>query len=302
MAAVRGAFPNYFVRGLKEIYWTYYKELPSIAGEIFNEYRSDKNYEELLSMVGFGKSPVEGELETVTLQDPMEGYKARFTHLKYGLGYQISQELVDDDMYNQIKEFPSALARSSRATMEAVAADVFNLGFSGGVALPDGQQLFSASHVIKRGGTFRNRPATDADLSFTSLRQGLIDLRKIHDDADLPYMGSEEITLLVPPEDEFNAAEIIKSVDRPDTANRAVSALQKQRRWNLKVWDYLSVGAGVWFILYPKDLHKLVCFVRKEVEQEADYDIKMNAWYHIARFRRVYGAADARGVLGNPGV
>lgn len=298
--AVRAAFANMFVRGLKELFWTNYTELPSVYDRIFNIESSEKNFEEMLSMVGFGLLPVEGEQETVTLQDPMEGFKSRFTHLKYGLGYQISQELLDDDMYGQVKQFPQALARSARATMEDVSADIFNLGFSGGAALPDGQQLFSASHTLKRGGTFRNQPATNADLSFTSLRQGAIDLRKIHDDSDLPFLGSEEITLLVAPDEEFNAAEIIKSVERPDTANRAANALAKQRRWELIVWDYLA-DADAWFLLYPKALHKLVCFMRKDIEQESDYDVKTDSWYHIVRYRKSVGAADARGLLGNPG-
>lgn len=300
MAAVRGAFPNYFIRGLKELFWTSYKELQPVYERIFNVMQSDKNFEEMLAMVGFGKLATEAELETVTLQDPMEGFKSKFTHVKYGLGYQISQELLDDDMYGQIKQFPAALARSARATMEAVSADVFNLGFSGGVALPDGDQLFSADHDLKRGGTQRNRPATDADLSFTALRQAAIDLRKIHDDADLPYMGSEEITLMVAPDEEFNAAEIIKSVERPDTANRAANALAKQRRWDLIVWDYLT-DADAWFLLYPKSMHKLVCFMRKDVDQEADRDVKTDSWYHIARYRKSVGAADWRGLVGNPG-
>lgn len=300
MAATRAAFASYFLRGLKEVYFSNYKELPSIYGQIFNAFTSEKNFEEMLSLVGFGKAPVEGELETVTLQDPLEGYKAKFTHLKYGLGYQISQELLDDDMYGQIKQFPAALGRSLRATQEAVAADIFNLGFAGGAALPDGKQLFASNHDLKRGGTAKNRPTTDADLSFTALRQGLIDLRKIHDDSDLPYLGSEDIMLLVAPDEEFNAAEIIKSVDRPDTANRAVSALAKQRRWNLIVWDYLT-DADAWFLLYPKAMHKLVYFTRKEIDQEADRDMKVDAFYHIARWRGVFGAADWRGALGNPG-
>lgn len=300
MAGIIGSFPNMFIRGLKELFSTNYKELPSVGEQIFNVMSSEKNFEEMLSMVGFGKLPEESELETVTLQDPMEGFKSRFTHVKFGLGYQISQELVDDDMYGQISQFPAALARSARATMESKYADVFNLGFSGGVALPDGDQLFSADHDMKRGGTLKNRPTTDADLAFTSLRTAAIDLRKIHDDSDLPYLGSEEITLLVAPDEEFNAAEIVKSVERPDTANRAANALAKQRRWNLIVWDYLT-DVDAWFLVYPKAMHKLVSFDRSGIKQEADRDVKTDAWYHIARYRKSVGVADWRGAVGNPG-
>lgn len=296
----RAAFANYFLRGLKDVFWTNYRELASVYDKLFNVERSDKNFEEVLGMVGFGYLAQEGELETVALQDGIEGFKTRFTHLKYGLGYQISQELVDDDMYGQIKQYPQALARSARSTMEKVSADIFNLGFSGGAALADGQQLFSASHTLKRGGTFRNKLSTDSDLGFSALRQAAIDLRKIHDDSDMPYMGSESLTLLVPPDLEFDAAEIIKSVERPDTANRAANALAKQRRWDLVVWDYLT-DVDAWFLLYPKDMHKLMCYMRKDIGQEADQEVKTDSWYHIVRYRKSVGAADARGVFGTPG-
>ncbi|MDR7534550.1 MAG: Mu-like prophage major head subunit gpT family protein [Armatimonadota bacterium] len=300
MAMTRGQFATYFTRGLKEVFWTHYREAESVYERIYNVARSEKNYEEVLGLVGFGYLPKEGELETVTLQDALEGFKTRFTHVKYGLGYQISQELIDDDMYGQIREFPAALARSARATMEKISADVFNNGFSTSFTGADGKPLFATDHPLKRGGTGSNRAATAADLSFSALRQGAIDLRKITDDAGIPIGGSTEITLLVPPDVEFDAAEIIKSVERPDTANRAVNALRQQRRWDLIVWDYLT-DTDAWFLLYPKNLHKLICFIRKDIDQEADRDIKTDAFWHVVRFRKSVGWADWRGTYGNPG-
>lgn len=300
MAMTRAAFTTYFTRGLKELFWTNYKELPSVYDKIFRVERSDKNYEEVMGLVGFGLLAEEPELNTVALQDGIEGYKKRFTHLKYGLGYQVSQELVDDDMYGQINKFPAALARSARATIEKVSADIFNLGFSASVTTPDGQNLFATGHILKRGGTFANKPATDVDLDFSALKAGAIALRKIHDDSDLPYLGSESITLLVPPDLEFDAAEIIKSLERPDTANRAKNALVIQRRWDLLVWDYLS-DPDAWFLVYPKELHQLICFMRKDVDQESDRDIKTDSYFHIVRYRKSLGAADARGIYGSAG-
>lgn len=300
MAMTRAAFANYFIRGLKEVFWTASKELESVYDKLFNVMQSDKNYEEVLGMVGFGYLAAEGELETIALQDAMEGFKTRFTHVKYGLGYQISQELVDDDMYGQIKQFPQALARSARATMEKVSADIFNLGFAGGAALADGEQLFSTAHPLRRGGTASNKAATASDLNFSALRQGAVDLRKIHDDSDMPVSGSESLTLIVHPDFEFDAAEIIKSVERPDTANRATNALIKQRRWDLVVWDYLT-DSDAFFLQYPKDMHKLICFVRKQIAQDAEQDIIIDAWKHVVRYRKSVGAADFRGVWGNPG-
>jgi len=296
----RAAFANYFIRGLKEVFNTSYKELPSVYDSIFNVLTSDKNYEEMLGMVGFGYLAQTGELETTTLQDAIEGFKSRFTHLKYALGYQLSQELIDDDMYGMVREFPSALARSARATMEKISSDIFNLGFSGGAALPDGKQLFATDHVVKRGGTFSNKAATSVDIGVSSLRQGVIDLRKVVDDSGLPIAGSQEIILLVAPEMEFDAAEIIKSVERPDTANRAINALAQQRRWTLKVWDYLT-DPDAFFLGYPKAQHKLICFIRKQISQEADQDVINDSWKHVVRYRKSLGAADARGWWGNPG-
>ena len=301
MAMTRAAFANYFIRGLKEVFNTSYKELPSVYDRVFNVLRSDKNYEEMLGMVGFGYLAQTGELETTTLQDALEGFKTRFTHLKYALGYQLSQELIDDDMYGMVREFPSGLARSARATMEKISADVFNLGFSGGAPLADGQQLFSTAHPLKRGGTGSNKAATSADLGISSLRQGVIDLRKVTDDSAIPIAGSQEINLLVSPEGEFDAAEIIKSVERPDTANRAINALAQLRRWNLIVWDYLT-DADAFFLGYPKGQHKLVCFIRKDIAQEADQDVINDSWKHVVRYRKSLGAADWRGWWGNPGI
>lgn len=301
MAMTRAEFTNYFIRGLKDVFWTNYKEAKSVYEELFNIESSGKNYEEVLQMVGFGYAAQEGELAPVTLQDGIEGYKTRFTHLKYGLGYQISQELIDDDMYGRIKQFPSQLARSARATIEKLCADVLNLGFSGGTALADGQQLFSASHVKKRGGTQSNMPTAAVDLSWSTLKQGAVDLRKQLDDSSMPMGFSDALNLVVPADLEFDASEILKSVDRPDTANRAINALSQRRRWNLVVWDYLS-DTDAWFILSPKANHQLYVFNRKGIAQEAENDKLIDAWKHFVRYRISVGAADYRGIYGSAGV
>lgn len=301
MAATKGNQANILVRGLQEVFSTSYDEPTTQFRQILRVLASQRDYEEFLQSVGFGYFPTEGEMELVQLQEALLGFKTRITPIRYGLGYEVSNELVDDEKYGWLATLSAELGRALRATKEKAGADLFNNGFTAGAfALADGKALFANDHPLKRGGTSSNRLATDSDLSYSSLQSMVTLLRKINNDANTPIGYDGELNLLVGPDNEFTAAEILRSVSRPDTANRADNVLTKQRTWRQITWDFIT-DVDAFFIVAEKRNHRLIMVDRMGAKQFTKVDDETYSTKHIVRSRFKVGAADFRGAAATPG-
>jgi phage major head subunit gpT-like protein len=300
LAATRDNAALILTRGLKEVFSTSYDEPTLLYPQLFHVVESDKDYEEFLSFAGFGYFPTEGEMELVQLQEALLGFKTKITPVRFGLGFEVSNELVDDEKYGWIGSLSGELGQALRSTKEKHAFDLLNNGFSASFPLADGKALFATDHPLKRGGTGSNRLATDSDLTYASLQSMVLLLRKTTNDAGIPRPITGTLTLWVPPETEMIAAELLKSVGRPDTANRADNVLTKQRRWDLQVGDYLT-DTDAFFVAAEKRLHKLVFIDRMKMRQWVKVDEETYSTKHIVRSRFKVGAADWRGIAGTPG-
>jgi phage major head subunit gpT-like protein len=206
--------------------------------------------------------------------------------------------MIDDDEYGIVTKFASSLPMSAQDTRETLGADLFNQGFvnttySGG----DGLALFSAVHPLV-AGTYQNTLSSAADLSITSLRQACQDFQGTVDDRGL-IVNIMPKTLLVPKEEQWNAHELLKSPDRPDTAARAINAFQ-MKSLDYVVWNYLT-DPDAWFLLADNSRHDLHWYDREAFNAIHYEDYSARAVVTQGYMRFSYGFNDWRGVYGSPG-
>lgn len=298
---VSGSFSELLAPGLSKVFHRAYNEAPQVWTELFNAQQSSRAYEEYFSFAGLELFRPYGELEDIELTAARPGYKVRLVHRKWGNGYKLSQELIDDNQYSGvIEQFPTFLARAARATKETVAAAVFNLGFSGSQLGGDGKPLFATDHPLYgvNGGTTSNTFATPRALSHTALKDAIIQLKRTRADDGILSPVTPAI-LLVPDNLYFRALEILGTDRVPYSADNTVNVLRSE---NLRVvaWSYLT-DEDNWFLLAPKAQTGLVYLERWPLRQEMR-DITLNqSMVHIAYERYSFGFYDHVGTFGVQG-
>src|SRR3990167_10997892 len=177
MAQVRGTFDALYDnidKTFQAIMKDRLKELPRIYPSVYNVKTSDRKFERIVTWVPFGDTQSKPEGESYVMDTLRQGYTKDFTHTENGLGFEVTQTALEDDVENILNKAGEWLAFSARYVEEGRAANPLNNGFTTETT-PDGVSLFNATHLLKGGGTARNRPSTDADLSATSLTQAMID-------------------------------------------------------------------------------------------------------------------------------
>lgn len=184
--------------------------------KLFNVLTSDKQSEKDSYESGFGTMPQKNEGANATYDVVMPGISETYVHLTYALGYEITEEAIEDNLRSTdtFNKLPQALSRSGEETVEVTAANVFNNGFSNTGF--DGVSLFSTSHPTLDGGTQANKPSTDVDLSVTSLTAGLTAIEKYVDERGLKQ-PTKAVMLAIPVDLWNTAEELIKSDYKPLT-------------------------------------------------------------------------------------
>jgi hypothetical protein len=305
MAQVRGLTPALYDNVDKMVYdgiGQGLKELKPIWREYFNVKTSDRAFERVVTMVGMGDAPEKPEGQAFTTDMIRQGYTKDFTHTEFGFGFEVTQTALEDDQYDQLQRAPKWLAFSCRVVEEKRAANVLNNGFTTEMT-PDGVALFSASHVLGGGGTARNILGTNADLSETSLTQALIDIQtqtKLESGQLVTPMQSFD--LVVPPDLEFLAARLVKSISRPQSADNDINALKALRQWNVIVNPYLT-DTDAWFLLAANSkMHGLTSYTRVPITLlEPMTDSRTRNRIYAVRFRRSYGAWMWQNTFATPG-
>jgi phage major head subunit gpT-like protein len=297
---VTGDFSQLLAPGLNQVFHTAYNEAPQLWSQFYNLDSSDRAYEEDLSWAGFEPFQNYGELEDIELRGANEGYLTKYVHRKWGLGYQLSQELVDDNLYSGvIDQFPAMLARAARATKETVAASLFNLGFS---AMPggDGQNLFATAHPFAgaAGGTGANTFSTSRSLSHSALKEAITALKRTRADDNIfsPFTPS---ILLVPDQLEHRALEILGTDKVPYSADNTTNVLTSQGL-NVVSWSYLT-DEDNWFLLAPASQTRLRYFERWPMRQVMKDREENQSMVHLAYERYSFGYSDWRGLWGVQG-
>lgn len=205
-----GSFPRMLQPGIKSIFGMAYKEHPEYYSKIFTIKKSDKNSETSTSVVGFGLARAKNSGAAFSIDYSKQGYSNKVTHVTYALGYKITMEEKEDNLYKEvIGGLTPRLARSMRTTKEIVTHDILNNAFAAGVTYGDGKSLLATDHPTETGAQ-SNKLSVAADLSSTSLQDAFVMIRKAKDARGLP-IDLQPKDLIVPVESEFTAKVIMKS-------------------------------------------------------------------------------------------
>jgi len=272
---------------------------------IFNVREVGKNarpFVDEMTLVGFGLMPEKPQGESLIYDDAYEGYITRYTFVTYAMGYRVSKELMTEDVMGILPRLPKALAYSAKETVENKVWGVFNLGFTAGVTGGDGSILFVSTHPLKGGGTFSNT-ATAAALTATTLQDAIVNsFDLLVDDRGLAMTRSARY-LVVPPQMERTALELIKSAYVPASAENTVNI--QHNRLEVVVSRYIT-DTNAWFVIGNKgevdgDTHSLTVLHRWKDNFETDKDFDTKSIKNSLDFRFTYGWTDWRGTHGNQG-
>jgi hypothetical protein len=271
----RGLTPKLMRPGLNQIFGEAYEQLPDQWSALYEHNTSTMNYEEDQQIITMGLAHVKGEGASISYDDIKQGYPSRYVHTVYGLGFIITKEQVDDNLYLQIADIKTkGLAYSMAITKNYNGANIFNYAYDNGHPGGDGVPLISNSHPTE-SGLMSNTLDVSADLSESSLENLLIQLQDARD-ARNKKMALRETSLLIPLQLQFEAERIIKNPQRPNTADRDINAMFSMGRFpgGIIVNNFLN-DPNAWFILTncPNGLRY---FERSPIEfmEGNDYDTR----------------------------
>jgi hypothetical protein len=272
--------------GLKGIWGRQYKEWKPQYTDLFNKVDSDKNYEEYVSVTGFGLGLVKSQGGSVQYDSESQGWIARGTNITYGLGYIVTMEEQADNLYAAVaKRRTAMLGWSMRQAKEQNGALVYNRAFTAGFVGADGVTLASTAHPNISGGSFANTPAVSADLSEASLEDAMINIFGFQNDRGL-FCQVIPKCLIVPRQEWFNANRILKSVYQAGTANNDLNILRATNALpdGIKMNVYLT-APHAWFVRNDVDGGGTGMIFQErtaiQFEQDNDFDtrnFKAMAW------------------------
>lgn len=300
MAITRGQLLKELVPGLNAIFGTEYSRYEDEAAVLFDQESSNRAFEEEVLFPGFGEARVKFEGQGVDYAQTGEGWVARYTNETVALAFAITEEAMEDNLYDKLStRLTKALARSMAAAKQTKGATVYNDGFAtsnGG----DGQPLISAVHPLQDGGTGSNRPVTYADLSETSLETGLIDIAGLTDDKSLP-IALQARTLHIPRQLVFVAERLMASPYRPGTADNDINAVKSTGMIPGGYYvNHRFTDEDGWF-LRTDCPNGMKMFQRTPIATSMEGDFETGNVRYKSRERYVYGFSDWRGVYGNRG-
>jgi len=235
--------------GVKFFYGQSYNEYPTQFTDLYEKQSSEKQYEEVVGSSGFGLALVKPEGAPITYDSNRQGFTTRVKHVTYALGFIVTKEAFDDDLYNVVApKRAKQLAFSMRQTKENVGASLYNRAFDGTLVYGDGVSIISAAHPNVSGGTQSNRLAVDADLSEAALEQAVIDIQRLTDDRGL-RIAYKPKSLHIPPELQFEAMRILQTNGRVGTDLNDINAIKEVGIFpgGVKVNQYFS-DPDAWFI------------------------------------------------------
>lgn len=299
MLITRSVHPKTLLPGVKNFFGTKYKEQPARWSQIFGSKNSNRSFEEIVEENGFGLAGIKGEGQSVDYDTTSEGYTTRYTHVNYALGFIVTEEEVDDNLYGD-KAFNRAgsLARSMRITKEIVHANILNRSQNSSYTGGDGVELVSDAHPTLDGT--QSNELTAADLSESSLEDAMITMMQAKDSRGLNIM-LKPVKLVVHPSEAFNAARILKATMQPNTANENTPHAMREMGYlpELVVDEYLD-DTDQWFVTTDCD-NGLTHVKRKALRFAEDGEFDTGNLKHKAQDRYSAGWSDWRGVYGNAG-
>ena len=300
MAISRAQLVKELEPGLNALFGLEYKNYANEHSDVFDTENSDRAFEEEVMLSGFANAGVKPEGSAVNYDAAQETFTARYTHETLALAFSITEEAIEDNLYDRLaSRYTKALARSMANAKQVKAANVLNRGFNSSYTGGDGLELFSTAHVIV-SGTEQNELSTAADLNETSLEQAMIDIAALTDERGLK-IAAQGRKMIVPSALQFTAERLLKSVGRTGTADNDISAVVSMNviPQGYVVNHYLT-DTDAWFIKtdVPNGLKH---FVRAPIKTAMEGDFDTGNVRYKARERYSFGWSDWRGVFGSPG-
>lgn len=293
----RSLHPDALWPGVKAWFGMEYDKVPPTWTKIFTKATSNKYQERVAEGTTFGLAPSKSELQPIQYDSDGEGYVAVYQHTVYGLGYIVSREELEDNLYEEVSQARSGnLAWSMNTTAEYVHANVFNRGFNNAYPIGDGVAYFSAAHPTVNGT--QSNLLTAADFSEAAMEDATKAVWAFKNSRGFPIQAGVK-ALIIPPNVAFNATRVLNSVLRSGTNNNDINALNAMGIVpNIIVDKYLSSN-NAWFIQTDVP-NGLMSMWRRQVELARDNDFDTENAKAKATMRFSCGPADWRSALGNP--
>ena len=310
MAISRAQELHQLLPGLNALFGDEYARYDNQHEEIYTSENSERSFEEELKLSGFGAAPVKDEGSSINYDTAQESFVARYTHETIAMGYAITEEAMEDNLYVSLSaRYTKALARAMSYTKQVKSVFPLNNGFTNSFQGGDGVNLFTASgdgvtggdgHPLVSGGKNSNRPATAADLNETSLEDAVIQIGKWTDERGLK-IAARPRKLIVPSDLQFTATRLLSSEYRVGTADNDINAIKSNGviPEGFSVNNYLTDTNAFFIVTDVPDGMKH--FVRSPMTTNMDGDFDTGNVRYKARERYSFGVSDPLGVWGSPG-
>ena len=300
MAISRAQLLKELLPGLNALFGLEYAKYGEEHKEIFETESSDRSFEEETKLSGFSAAPVKGEGAAIEYDNAQEAWSARYTHVTIAMGFSITEEAIEDNLYDSLSSrYTKALARAMAYTKQVKAAAILNGAFSG-TTYGDGKNLCATDHPLVSGGTNSNRPTVAADLNETSLEAAVISIAAWTDEREL-LIAAKPRKLIIPPALQFVATRLLETEGRVGTADNDLNAL----RSNGSIPDGYAINHyltdnNAWFLTtdIPNGLKH---FTRSPMATSMDADFDTGNSRYKARERYSFGVSDPLGIYGSPG-
>jgi hypothetical protein len=301
MAISRAQLLKELLPGLNALFGMEYARYGEEHKEVFETESSERSFEEETKLSGFSAAPVKNEGSAIAYDNGQEAWTARYTHETIALGFSLTEEAIEDNLYDSLSSrYTKALARAMAYTKQTKAAAVLNNGFSSSYKGGDGVELFSTLHPLVSGGVNSNEPSTAADLNETSLEAAVIQIAGWTDERGL-LIAAKPRKLIVPPSLQFVATRLLETELRVGTADNDVNALKTNGSIpeGYRVNHFLT-DPDAWFLItdVPNGLKH---FVRSAMATSMDGDFDTGNVRYKARERYSFGWSDPLGAFGSPG-
>jgi hypothetical protein len=286
--------------GLNALFGLEYDRYENQHTEIFDEESSDRAFEEEVMLGGFANAAVKPEGQGVTYEDAQETFTARYTHETVALAFSLTEEAVEDNLYDKIStRYTKALARSMANTKQIKAANILNNAFNASFAGGDGKELCATDHPTLSGDQ-KNELSTAADLNETSLEQMLIDIADMKDERGLK-IALQGVKMIIPVQLQFVAERLMKSAGRVGTADNDINALRNMGMvpQGYVVNNFLTDTDA--FFIKTDSPNGLKHFVRAPIRTAMEGDFDTGNVRYKARERYSFGFSDWRGIFASPG-
>ena len=286
--------------GLNALFGLEYDRYENQHTEIFDTENSDRAFEEEVMLGGFANAAVKPEGQGVTYEDAQETFTSRYTHETVALAFSLTEEAVEDNLYDKIStRYTKALARSMANTKQIKAANILNNAFNASFAGGDGKELCATDHPTLSGDQ-KNELSTAADLNETSLEQMLIDIADMKDERGLK-IALQGVKMIIPVQLQFVAERLMKSAGRVGTADNDINAVRNMGMvpQGYVVNNFLTDTDA--FFIKTDSPNGLKHFVRAPIRTAMEGDFDTGNVRYKARERYSFGFSDWRGIFASPG-